>query len=152
MLEEVVLGLDPLKGLKLGDKGLVALAIALSAIQRLLVEDGDTIVVRALSLRLSDQLLYDVADLRSSCILKDVEGAEAAVGRLEGILAYPASVAVAVEVVLRAYLSVHVGEADAWDLLGLGLLSAEAGGKNSLCQERAETKRDELLFDLHNGY
>ena len=110
--------MDPLEGLELGDKGLVALAIALSAVQRLLVEDGDTIVVRALSLRLSDQLLYDVADLRSSCILKDVEGAEAAVGRLEGILAYPASVAVAVEVVLRAYLSVHVGEADAWDLLG----------------------------------
>ena len=55
--------MDPLKGLELGDKGLVALAIALSAIQRLLVEDGDTIVVRALSLRLSDQLLYDVADL-----------------------------------------------------------------------------------------
>ena len=63
MLEEVVLGLDPLKGLELGDKGFVALAIALSAIQRLLVEDGDTIVVRALSLRLSDKLLYDVADL-----------------------------------------------------------------------------------------
>jgi len=74
-----------------------------------------------------------VAVRESSRILKEVEGAEAAVGRLEGILAYPASVAVAVEVVLRAYLSVHVGEADAWDLLGLGLLSAEAGGENSLC-------------------
>ena len=133
VLEEVFLGLDSLKGLELGDKGLVALAIALSAIQRLLVEDGDTIVVRALSLRLSDQLLYDVADLRSGRVAENVEGAEAAVGRLEGILAYPASVAVAVEVVLRAYLSVHVGEADAWDLLGLGLLSAEAGGKNPLC-------------------
>ena len=32
MLEEVFLGLDSLKGLELGDKGLVALAIALSAI------------------------------------------------------------------------------------------------------------------------
>ena len=63
MLEEVFLGLDPLKGLELGDKGLVALTIALSTVQRLLVEDGDTIVVRALSLRLSAQLLYDVADL-----------------------------------------------------------------------------------------
>ena len=152
MLEEVFLGLDPLEGLELGDKGLVALTIALSAVQRLLVEDGDTIVVRTLSLRLSDQLLYDVADLRSGRVAENVEGAEAAVGRLEGIFAYPASVAVEVEVVLRAYLSVHVGEVDAWDLLGLGLLSAEAGGKNSLCQERAETKRDELLFDLHNGY
>ena len=93
-----------------------------------------------------------MADLRSGRVAENVEGAEAAVGRLEGVLAYPASVAVAVEVVLRAYLSVHVGEADAWDLLGLGLLSAEAGGKNPLCQESAETKRDELLFDLHNGY
>ena len=74
-----------------------------------------------------------MADLRSGRVAENVEGPEAAVGRLEGVLAYPASVAVAVKVVLRAYLSVHVGEADAWDLLGLGLLSAEAGGKNPLC-------------------
>ena len=74
-----------------------------------------------------------MADLRSGRVSEDVEGPKAAVGRLEGVLAYPASVAVAVEVVLRAYVSVPVGVADAWDLLVLGLLSAEAGGKESLC-------------------
>ena len=70
------------------------------------------------------ELLDDLADLRRGGVLEDVEGTEAAVGRLQGILLDPAAIDVVVEVGLRAHLEIHVCKVDGGLALALGCLSA----------------------------